>query len=224
MSIPDRGLFTQLDRAIHVSGGSEDSVEGPSAEILGPILAALADSRRIRVEYLAAGRVEPVIHDVVPYAITHDLFAGGAYLLSWSPHNHFVTPLRLNRIARIEVLPVLGIVDHPEKLDRAKKYSIGGWFSSQAPFQVAVRVHGKGWVQSLLDCPPALPDYDPTPEDGGRSLLVKFRTNRPEGALRWVLQFGECAEILEPGSLRAAIRTKLEKALATYPADPTNLG
>jgi proteasome accessory factor B len=218
MSDSDRRLFRELEKSVQVSGGAEDSVEGPADETLGPILAALAQSRQIRVEYLAAGRTSPLLHEVVPVGLTHDLFSGGSYLLTWSPVRRQITPLRLNRIVKVEVLPRLGVVEPPEPAARAGKYAIGGWFSTDEPFEVLVRIRNSGWVQALRDCPPALPDCACTPERGGRALLVRFKANRQEGALRWVLQFGEHAEVLAPAGLREALRKKLEKTLKAYQA------
>ncbi len=218
MSDLERRLFRELEKTVQVSGGAEDSVEPAAAETLGPILAALADSCQIRVEYLAAGRTSAVVHEVVPVALTHDLFSGGSYLLTWSPELRQITPLRLNRIVKVERLARPGFAEPPEPAARARKYAIGGWFSTAEPFEVAVRIRGEGWVQSLRDCPPALPDCVCTLEKGGRGLLVRFKANRQEGVLRWVLQFGEFAEVLEPAGLREALRKKLERAMRVYQA------
>ena len=216
MTSRDKRLLAQLGRAVHVSGGAEDSVEGPASEVLEPILTALADERQIRVTYLAAGQRIPKVHEVVPYALTHDLFSGGAYLLSWSQTRRIVIPLRLNRVTRVDVIGRRGVVGDLEKLEKARKYAIGGWVSTAAPFEVVIRVRGSNWVQALRDAPPALPDCLCTPERGGQTLLIRFKANAKQGALRWVLQFGEHAELLAPDFLREELRVKLEATMETY--------
>ena len=65
-----------------------------------------------------------------------------------------------------------------------------------------VKVDGEPWVQALKEAPPVLPDFSCTPAKDGVSATVTFKANHANGALRWVLQFGEAAEVLEPKALR----------------------
>lgn len=217
MSSRDRRLFGQLEQAVHVYGGADDSVEGSADETLEPILEALADRRRILVDYQAAGAAAPKAYELVPCALTHDLFSGGAYLMAWDPGRDKPLLLRLNRISKVRPGRRVGALPHPERLARALKYQIGSWQSDSEPFQVEVRIRGRHWVQALRDSPPALPECESRLEPGGTSLVLRFRATHENGALRWVLQFGECAEVLEPDFLRRQVRDKLKAALDQYP-------
>jgi predicted DNA-binding transcriptional regulator YafY len=216
MSTRDRELFRQLEERVQVSGGAADSVEQPSTLVLEPILRAMADGRLLQVTYQAAGRDEAQTTQVVPYALTHDLFSGGAYLLTWVPAEGHMRQLRLNRLVKAKVLPTPGVLAHPEKLKRAMTYQIGGWVSDQPPFDVEVLVRGRSWTRALQDTPPALPACTLHPEPGGNALRVRFKANRGEGVLRWVAQFGPQAELVEPPNLREEMRGNLAAALAAY--------
>lgn len=216
MSSRDRKLFGQLEQSVHVFGGADDSVEGSADETLEPILEALADRKRILVDYQAAGAEAPQGYELIPCALTNDLFSGGAYLLAWDPGREKPLLLRLNRIARVRTGRRWGAPPNPQKVERALKYQIGSWQSDAEPFEVAVRIRGRHWVQALRDAPPALPDCEAATDPDGTSLVLRFKANHENGALRWILQFGECAEVLEPDSLRRRVRAKLEEALVRY--------
>lgn len=217
MSSRDRRLFGQLEQAVHVYGGAEDSVEGSADETLEPILEALADRKRILVDYQAAGAAAPQAYELIPCALTNDLFSGGAYLLAWDPGREKPLLLRLNRITGVRLGRRWGALPHQAKVERALKYQIGSWQSDAEPFEAAVRIHGRHWVQALRDAPPALPECVSELAPDGSSMTLRFKANHANGALRWVLQFGDCAEVLAPDDLRRMVGEKLKAALAQYP-------
>lgn len=200
MSAKDRRLFDTLQKALHVHGGVEDPIE--PQDIIEPILQALEGPRVMEIDYLSAGARLPSLHQVVPYALTHDLYSGGAFLLVWDPERRKPLHLRLSRINRAKVLARPGVIPNAEVMATAAKYQIGGWMSDAPPFAVRVRVAGAHWVQALREAPPALPEFRSTPDKGGGAALVTFMANHEFGALRWILQFGAAITVLEPLSLR----------------------
>lgn len=214
MSSQDRRLFEQLQRAVRVQGGVEDPIESP--EVLEPILRALENRRALEVDYQPAGAKASQLRTVVPFALTHDLYSGGAFLLVWDEGRQKPLHLRLNRVARVKVLSRPGVIPHPEVAERAARYQIGGWMSDQAPFEVRVRIRGAHWVQALKEAPPALPEFDGRPEADGQSMVATFKANHEFGPARWILQFGPAAEVLAPEPLRKHIAEKLEEALGQY--------
>ena len=214
MSTRDRSLFDQLARSVQVHGGTEDPVE--SQDILEPILRGLEGPREIEVEYQAASANKPSPHRVVPYALTHDLFSGGVFLLVWDLRRQAPIHLRLNRISRVRVAPKVSPIAHPELMARAARYQIGGWTSQEEPFVVEVRIQGAHWVQAFREAPPALPDFEADPLGDGRTVRVRFKANHENGASRWLLQFGASAEVLEPAWLRAKIHAQHQEAVGRY--------
>jgi predicted DNA-binding transcriptional regulator YafY len=213
MSNRDRSVFQQLQKAVRIQGGVEDPVESP--EVLEPILKALETGKALRVDYQSAGSTKPKVHEVVPAALSHDLYSGGAFLLAWDPSKQKALNLRLSRILHAKPMKA-ATTPNSDALERAARYQIGGWLSTDEPFEVQVRIEGANWVQSMKEAPPALPDFDFRPAKDGKSAMATFRANHPSGPTRWILQFGEAAEVIAPDWLRIAIQERLQKALGKY--------
>lgn len=213
MSSRDRRLFDNLKKAIRVQGGVEDPIE--AEDILEPILKALDGQKELEVEYQAAGAKAPSTLKVVPYALTHDLFSGGTFLLVWEPARQLPLHLRLSRIAALKVAPRTGAFP-AELMAQAARYQIGGWTSAEPPFDVEARIRGAHWIQAFKEAPPALPGFSADPEPGGAAVRVRFKATHPHGATRWLMQFGASAEVLAPEALRRELRDQFRKAAAQY--------
>jgi len=213
MSNRDRKLFENLKKAIQVQGGVEDPVE--SQDILEPLLSALEGPKEIEVEYQAASARQSATRTVVPFALTHDLFSGGAFLLVWDPKRRIPLHLRLSRIGAVKVTGRIGVCPEAAMV-QAARYQIGGWTSAEPPFEVRVRIRGAHWTQAFREAPPALPDFQADPAKDGSSVLVRFKANHENGATRWLMQFGAAAEVLAPEALRSAVRAQFKAAAAQY--------
>jgi predicted DNA-binding transcriptional regulator YafY len=213
MSSKERRLFDNLKGAVKVQGGVDDPVEVP--DILEPILKGLDEQKEIEVEYQAAAAREPGILRVVPFALTHDLFSGGTFLLVWDPGRSLPLHLRLNRIGAVTVTARVGTCPK-DLMTRTARYQIGGWTSAEPPFRVKARIQGAHWIQSFREAPPALPDFEADASEDGTSVEVTFQATHANGATRWLLQFGAAAEVLEPEFLREELRSQFRKALAQY--------
>jgi len=213
MSTKDRALFEALSKAVRVQGGVEDPIEVP--DVLEPILRALQEERELEVDYQAAGARSATPHRVLPYALTHDLYSGGAFLLVWDPKRQKPIHLRLNRIGRAKVGPK-GVVPDSALMERTARFQIGGWTSEDTPFEVVLRIEGAHWVQAFKEAPPALPDFSGRIARDAQSMEARFKATHPYGASRWILQLGDAAEVLEPAWLRKEIADRLEMALKAY--------
>lgn len=215
MSNRDRILFDQLEKAVKVYGGVEDPILS-GEDILENLLKALHAKRMVAVEYQRAGATQAKVLTLAPHALTHDIFSGGAYLLAWDPKASAPKQYRLNRISSVKILKEPAVITHPDKMQRALDYQIGAWTCGDPPFEVVARIQGAGWISSLQEAPPALRDFESTLEKGGKSLIVRFQANNAEGPIRWLLQFGSCAEVLEPKPLRERVKDELKQALQAY--------
>lgn len=214
MSSRDRKLFEQLQKAVRIQGGVVDPVEAPEA--LEPILKAFENGKELEVDYRSVGSPQPASHVVVPYALTHDLYSGGTFLLVWDLERQKALHLRLGRIYRAKARTRTAIIPKPEILELAARFQIGGWTSEEPPFEIRMRIDGNHWVQAFKEAPPALPDFESFPSQDGKRMEVRFKANHPHGASRWILQFGDNAEVLEPDWLRKEIAARLEAAVKRY--------
>ena len=216
MSSRDRKLFDQLKKAVHVQGGVDDPVDPVQGDgVLEPILRGLEGPRELDISYQSADSDKAVVHTVVPYALSHDLFSGGSFLLVWEPSRQLPLHLRLNRINSVKV-GRLSAIAQEEVMKSAARYQIGGWMSAKAPFEVEARIRGAHWIRAFQEAPPALPDFESDPTKGGQAALVRFKANHELGAIRWLLQFGKSVEVLKPDWLRETIRQQLQEAAEQY--------
>jgi predicted DNA-binding transcriptional regulator YafY len=213
MSSRDRRLFETLQKAVQVQGGVDDPIESP--DILEPILRALEGQRVVDLDYQAAGARAAISMSMIPYALTHDLFSGGAFLLVWDSGRERPLHLRLSRIGKVRVTSRIGTFP-AELMARAARYQIGGWTSANEPFEVEARIRGAHWIQAFKEAPPSLPDFQANPARDGKTVLVRFKANHTHGASRWLMQFGASAEVLAPASLRTEIKAQFQAAVAQY--------
>ena len=213
MSSRDHRLFDRLKQAIRIQGGVDDPIE--TQDILEPILRALEARKILEVEYQAAAARQPGPLKVVPYALTHDLFSGGAFLLAWDPARQTPLHLRLSRIVNIGVSARTGSCPE-EIMARAAQFQIGGWTSGQPPFQVEAVIRGAHWVLAFREAPPALPEFQADPVEDGAAVRVTFKANHDLGATRWLMQFGAAAEVIAPERFRAELRDQFTRAARQY--------
>jgi predicted DNA-binding transcriptional regulator YafY len=218
MTSRDRGLFQNLRNNVRVMGGVADDPTEEQTRILESILMAFSHRvvRELELEYRRPGRTASAAYRLAPYCLTQDLLSGGTYLLGWDVEHRRVIQLRVSRITEARVTSRPGVILDPAPLERAARFQMGGWVSTQAPFDVRIRVRGSNWMQSLEEAQPDFPDFQIEQEKGGRSILVRFKANHLEGPTRWTLQMGGWAEVLDPPELREAVRTAAKELLAGY--------
>ena len=216
MSAQDHKLFKALVGAVRLQG-MDDPIETP--EVLEPILKALGGSTWLELEYSSVRNREAQTIKVMPYALTLDIFSGGTFLLAWDHERKTPIHLRISRIDKATNLPRIAAHPHPELMEQAANFQIGGWTSAAKPFTVEVRIRGSHWVRALAEAPPALPNFETFPESDGKSIKVRFKANDHHGACRWILQFGEDAEALAPPEIREEVTRQFKNGLALYRQD-----
>ncbi len=204
-----RKQLETLSKHVKVYGGVDDPVIPVNEPILERLLDAIESKRKVKLTY----RKENSIYfpEAAPWMICHDMLAGGAYLLAWDEAKKAPRSYKLCRIEALEILESKrAVISDPIQMDRAVKYQIGAWVNGDEPMEVVARFEGSYWMQVMTESRPALPDFTVTPEEDGECCLVRFKANCSKGALRWLLQFGQCVEVLEPDSLRGEMREEVE--------------
>jgi predicted DNA-binding transcriptional regulator YafY len=146
--------------------------------------------------------------------MTQDLFGGGTFVLGEDAEKHKVMQLRLSRIVSAKVLgrPVIFLKE--AELKRAAEHQIGGWVSSDEPFEVSLRIEGANWIQAMEEARPDFPGF--RMERRGSTARIYFMANAPEGLIRWILQLGPYAEVLGPAFLRTLVSEALEGMRSKY--------
>lgn len=199
-----------------VPGGAAAGGGRPHRVTGQPLLRALEGPTWLQLEYQSVRNAQAQTLEVLPYALTLDIFSGGTFLVAWDGHRRIPIHLPLSRIDRAEASQRMAAHPHPELMEHAARYQIGGWTSAAKPFLVEVRIRGSHLVRSLMEAPPPLPDFETFPEEGGKAIRVRFMANDHHGACRWILQFGEDPEALAPPAIREEIARQMRNGMAMY--------
>jgi predicted DNA-binding transcriptional regulator YafY len=183
---------------------------------LGPwllrLLEAIVAHRRCTVEYASPGRTRPRRFPYDPYRLL--AVQGGLYCVGKVPaYPNFVT-LAVDRIRALEVGDESFTVDPAFDPKRYEEEAFG--VTWERPMTVVVRfrpdqapyVRERQWhpTQRLRDLP-------------GGGVELTFRAGGRFEILRWLLGWGDAAELVRPPALRREITAVLRSAGALYRKD-----
>jgi proteasome accessory factor C len=184
--------------AVEVDQNAERSVLGLASE-------ALASRRRVHLSYYVPGRDEATERDVDPMRLL--VVEGRTYLEGWCRRAEAVRLFRLDRVLRIDVLPVAAEVPQqaePVDVDQ------GLFRPSPGDMRVVLELTPRGrWVAEYYPC-------EDVTELGDGRLRVTLRTPDGAWARRLALGLGEDGRVLEPAALAAAVKADASAALAHY--------
>jgi len=178
-----------------------------ASEHLLEINRALAAQRTLEMRYYSLSRDAETERRVDPYHVT--FYQGGLYLVGYC---HLRRDVRVFAVERIRALRVLDTTFvRPPDFD-AEAYLRDAWgvvrgdlIAVRAVFSAAAAPHVRGRLwhpsQELRELP------------GGR-LELRLRVADALEVRRWLLGFGADVEVLEPATLREAIRQEAERLLS----------
>jgi predicted DNA-binding transcriptional regulator YafY len=174
------------------------------------LVQAIVGRRQCVVEYQALGRDRPRRFPYDPYHIR--AVQGGVYAVGRVPaYPKDIAPLALERIRSIEVLEQTFTVspDFDPKRYEAEAFGVA-W---EKPMTVVVRFRA--------DQAPYVREREWHPTQRLRTLAdgrleMTFRAGGAFEILRWVLGWGDAAELVRPESFRREIASILRSAAGTY--------
>lgn len=173
---------------------------------------AIREHRLVSMTYYTAYRNEKTDRTVEPYHLyNHD---GDWYLVAYALARRDYRYFHVGRMERVKVLDrAFGPrrdFDLGSFLGQAFQVSMGEkqadiairFDANQAPY-----IRGRQWhaTQSIQEH-----------RDGG--LTLRFSTSGLPGVMRWVLQYGDHAEVLAPAELRAAVAKETRAMARRYAA------
>jgi predicted DNA-binding transcriptional regulator YafY len=206
------GLFTDIDRKFffHVRGG--EMALPASARVLKTIVGSLLEGHVIRLDYVDFAGTRHRRLDVEPLSVVvyeHQLYLVGA------TRGRPLHPYRFSRIEHVEVLEKR--FEYPSVAQYSPKQafrdSLGIFLDPELPIErVAIRlsgrwkthVRGHRWHESQ------------SIEDDGDDLIVHLHVRLCYELERWILGFGDEAEVLAPRTLRQKIAKRLKAARSRY--------
>jgi predicted DNA-binding transcriptional regulator YafY len=203
-SLGDEALrhIERFGRMFHktVVGASDYSKK---ADLIDLLMQGIEERRAVFITYQSLSATEPVTYDIYPYGIAYH--RGSLYLVGWSPDHKEIRHWKVDRIEELHLeefrFPWPEDFSLPAHL--AKSFGV---FRGDGEVNVKVRfaprvaryVQESKWHESQQLVPQ---------KDG--SLLATFDLNHTEEIKRWILSFGQHAEVLEPESLRAELGEEL---------------
>jgi predicted DNA-binding transcriptional regulator YafY len=185
----------------------------PDAAVFRSVLAARRLKRRLLVRYRSLSSDRTTERRIHAYQVFNH--RGDWYLAGWDEARKAVRIFALHRIRRAFV--TTGSYEIPPDFNfRRYMADAFGIQKGDKPVPVAIRfaprqarwIRERRWHRSAK-----------VQEGLDGSLVLTMRVAETSEIVRWVLQFGHEAEVLEPLSLRATVAEQLKTALAAYRKD-----
>ncbi len=179
-------------------------LQTPAAEFIPVIQAALADRRTLRMHYHSFQRDADTERVVDPYHLTY--YDGGLYLIGYCHERRDVRVFAVERVRAIRALPrkfqVRSDFNLRAYLDRAWGIVQGDLVTVKVIFAAKVGryIRERLWHQSQQFRDLA---------DGRLEMIMKVADTLE--VRRWILGYGVDAEVVEPASLRDALRREAEQ-------------
>ena len=186
-------------------------LQAPVADLMPRLHTALVERRAVRIRYHSFHRDEETGRTIEPYHLTY--FNGGLYLVA---HCHLRNAVRIFAVERVRALDVLRTrftlpadFDVARYLDNALGILRGDLVTVRVAFVPAMAryVRERLWhpSQQFRDL-----------ADGRLEVVLKVADTLE--VRRWILGYGVQAEVLEPASLREALR--IEAAAVARQLEP----
>lgn len=197
-----------IQERLEVSPGQTADYEA-KGEMFRDLNRAIKNNRVLRMEYYSFARDELTTREVEPYQLVFS--EGFWYLVAFCHQREEIRLFRVDRIKRLEETGA-GFELPPDF--SYENYMGAAWGMERgAEFTLKIRFYGDGarYVketkfhssQEILE------------EDGGTIIFIAKACGL-KAVTRWVLSFGDDAEVLEPEKLRDAVRKRLKAASERY--------
>jgi predicted DNA-binding transcriptional regulator YafY len=179
-------------------------LEQPVAEHLPALHTALLERRSVRMRYYSASRDAQTDRVVDPYRLTY--FDGGLYLIG---RCHLRQGVRVFAAERIRSVQLLRTRFEPPRDFDAQGFLDKAWGILQGDL-VAVRVVFARSVARYIKNRQWHPSQQFRELSDGR-LELRLKVADTLEVRRWILGYGAQAEVMEPASMREAIRLEAEQ-------------
>jgi len=162
--------------------------------------------RVLRLAYRGLERDEDTQRDVDPLGVV--FYGGSWYLVAWCRLRKGLRHFRLDRIQRLELLPVT--FDPPEDFSLAEHMSR----EHAGEHTLPVRVWFHRYAQEKAQRESYATLIEEKKRDGGAEFTLYSYSL--EWTAQWLLSFGERAEAVAPVKLRSLVRAAAEKIAAKH--------
>jgi predicted DNA-binding transcriptional regulator YafY len=187
-------------------------VAAPDGRVFSAVVEALCRRRRLSIRYRSHASGRTLDRTIEPYRVFNH--RGDWYVAAWDHRRGEVRDFALHRIRRVVPLDETYEIDPGFRFERYSADAFG-IEKGDRPVEVRIRFAPRQarWIREKRWHRTARVQDD---MDGGCTLALKV-TGLGE-VKRWVMQFGDEAEVLAPRSLRDEVRRQLARALKRYRA------
>ena len=162
--------------------------------------------RLLRMSYRGLEREEETQRDIEPLGV---VFYGGAwYVVAWCRLRVGIRHFRVDRIRRLELLPV----SFPPRDDFSLAEHMIGFAAGEESLPVRVWFHERSQERAQRESYATL--IEEKRRDGGAEFTLY--TYSLEWTAQWLLSFGDRAEAVAPPELRKLVRAAAEKIVTKH--------
>ncbi len=191
-----------------VRGRMRNTGDTDSQKWLLTVQQAVVLRRVLRMGYRGLEREEETQRDIEPLGV---VFYGGAwYVVAWCRLRVGIRHFRVDRIRRLELLPVAFAPREDFSLSEHMADFAEGREGDSQP--VRVWFHARAQERAQRESYATL--IEERKRDGGAEFTMY--TFSPEWTAQWLLSFGERAEAVAPPELRALVRAAAEKVAGKH--------
>jgi len=184
----------------------DDSFHGPLIE---QITQAIMDRKTLEIQYYSLSRGRVQVRKIDPYRLWHQ--EGALHLIGYCHLRQRVLTFALGRIRAARPTPETFLLPEGFNFEEYVKESFALLRGEPVRVKILFSSHQAPWIAERLWHPSQKMQYQ---FDG--SLLMSLEVGDTLELKRWILGFGQEAEVLEPRELREAIRQEAEGLIEKY--------
>jgi predicted DNA-binding transcriptional regulator YafY len=195
--------------SVLMEGGWGTKDYGPRRETILRLVDAILRRRRCNMEYQAPASGSAKAYQYDPYRLLS--VAGGLYCLGKAPLRDTLTTFAVERIQSLEVTGVEFEMDPAFDAERYRRESFGVIWEKPMNVMIRFRADQAPYVRERI--------WHPTQrirELADGRIELSFRAGGTFEIARWVLSWGDAAEVIRPVFLRRHIHAVLDRAGETY--------
>lgn len=201
-------VATGIDQVVTEWGWGAKDYE-PHRETILRLVEAIMRRRRCVVEYQSPASSAPKQYSYDPYRLLS--VAGGLYCIGKVPPHDSLATLAIDRIRALRTSGYEFDIDHDFDAERYRAECFGVVWEKPMIVVIRFRVDQAPYVRERV--------WHPTQHirdlpDGGVELT--FRAGGEFEITRWILGWGDAAEVRSPQRLRSYVRSVLASALQIY--------
>jgi predicted DNA-binding transcriptional regulator YafY len=172
------------------------AASGLLTDLAQAVLQAIQDGRPVELIFADAESNPPRTFE--PRQLIFDTFAKGWYVWGWDRRYNAERHHLLSLLAQVNAVEGMGRAAQGPYKDGTPANQIGGWLGGEAIRVKAVLL--KQWIFAVRQAPAPFPDFRIEDLEEGKAQ-VSFTATDLRAITRWIMQFGDGVQVLEPQRL-----------------------